>query len=71
MCHLITKGDACVRLDRSGKRFPVTESNESAFLSPQPVDKKAEKDISVYRRRRKPFGTDKSSPLALVDWLWM
>ena len=26
---------------------PVTESNESAFLSPQPIDKKAEKDISV------------------------
>ena len=49
MCHLITKGDVCVRFDRSGKTFPVIESEESSFLSPQPIDKKAEKDFSVYR----------------------
>ena len=32
MCHFITKGVVCVRFDRSGKTFPVTESDESAFL---------------------------------------
>ena len=34
MCHLITKGDVSVRFDRSGKTFPVTESDESAFSEP-------------------------------------
>ena len=47
MCYLITKGDVCVRFDRSGKTIPVTESNESAFLSPQPIDKKAERHFCV------------------------
>ena len=71
MCHLITKGDVnCVQFERTGKTFPVTESDESAFSEPPANNKKAEKDISVYRWRKTSCPGSHSAPISHLPWHW-
>ena len=40
------------------------------FLSPQPIDKKAEKDISVYRWRKTSCPGSRSAQISHLPWHW-